>query len=183
MSTYYSLQFTHHLNKFRGNHTFESFCVEKDGLSAETISNRITKAIIDKLDSIIQMQVSLDVALSEIHALFCYATRDLYQLFPDFVVATSMGYHKFFFHFLMFGCLLGKLDRKHMALDRHKMNDNDYRSNDALRYCIDTFLANIGKSNMNYKYCDSRRINHECISHKSVSRESTKPFVNKKVQV
>eukprot|EP01083_Nonionella_stella_P133559 406044_1 len=122
---------------------------------------------------------SLDVALSEIHALFCYATRDLYQLFPDFVVATSMGYHKFFFHFLMFGCLLGKLDRKHMALDRHKMNDNDYRSNDVLRYCIDKFLANIGKSNMNYKYCDSRRINHECISHKSVSRESTKPFVNK----
>eukprot|EP01083_Nonionella_stella_P130952 397571_1 len=102
MSTLYSIQFTYHLNKFRENYPFESFCEKRDELSGEIISKRINKAIINKLDCIIQNQVALDVALSGIHALVSYATVDLHQLFPDreFVEKTSLpsiAYHKFFY--------------------------------------------------------------------------------------
>eukprot|EP01083_Nonionella_stella_P102963 293581_1 len=163
MPTFYCLQFTQHQNKFREKHPFESFCNEQNALSGEIVSKRINKAIIGKLHDIILNQVPLDVGLIEIHALFCYATRDLHQLFPDreFVEKTSLpsiAYHKFFYHFLIFGCFLGKQYVKYITLNRHKMEDNDYRSNEALRYCIDTFLPNISKSNMKYKYCDSRRM-------------------------
>eukprot|EP01083_Nonionella_stella_P097295 273468_1 len=156
MPTFYCLQFTQHQNKFREKHPFESFCNEQNALSGEIVSKRINKAIIGKLHDIILNQVPLDVGLIEIHALFCYATRDLHQLFPDFATQTSMGYHKLFFHFLIFGCFLGRQYAKYIALNQYKMDDNDYKTNEALRYCIDTFIPNLSKSNMRYKYTNSR---------------------------
>eukprot|EP01083_Nonionella_stella_P097296 273469_1 len=40
MTTLYCARFTHHLNKFRENHPFESFCEKKAELSGEIISTR-----------------------------------------------------------------------------------------------------------------------------------------------
>eukprot|EP01083_Nonionella_stella_P185007 673450_1 len=62
--------------------------------------------------------------------------------------------YKFFFYFLIFGCCLGNEYAKYIALTA---NDEDYQSNEALRYLIDTFIPNLNQSNMKYKYCNLQR--------------------------
>eukprot|EP01083_Nonionella_stella_P069365 184916_1 len=155
MSTFY-IHFIECQKKFREDHPFTSFYADKDQRSGEHISNSINQIIISKLRDIIQNQVALDVALIDIYALFCYATRDLHALFPDFVQRTFIGYYKFLFHFILFGCCLGPKYVKYIALCR--MKDYDYSNNEVLRYCIDAFVPNMTELNMKYKYCNSRRM-------------------------
>eukprot|EP01083_Nonionella_stella_P294940 1002407_1 len=147
--------FLNHQKEFRSNHSFESFCRHKDKSSVKSIVNRIDEAIINRLQDITQKQVELDVAFIEIYALFCYTTRNLHAIFPDFVNRTFIGYHKFFSYFIIFGCCLGNEYAKYIAL---RVNDEDYQSNKVLRYCIDTFIPNLTKSNMKYKYCNLQTI-------------------------
>eukprot|EP01083_Nonionella_stella_P014431 40544_1 len=147
--------FLAHQKEFRSNLPFESFCPDNGTLSAESIANRIDKAIINRLQDMTHNRVELDVAFSEIYALFCYTTRDLRVVSPDFVNTTFIGYHKFFLYFIIFGCCLGREYAKYIALN---VNDSDCQSNQVLRYCIDAFIPNIRKSNMKYKYCNLQRI-------------------------
>eukprot|EP01083_Nonionella_stella_P014429 40541_1 len=146
--------FLEHQKEFRSNRPFASFFPPKEHFSAQGIANRINKAIINTLQDITQKQVELDVAFSEIYELFCYVTRNLHSIFPEFVDKTFIGYHKFFFYFLIFGCCLGNEYAKYIALTA---NDEDYQSNEALRYLIDTFIPNLNQSNMKYKYCNLQR--------------------------
>eukprot|EP01083_Nonionella_stella_P086227 239414_1 len=135
-----------HMDVIEKKQSFESFCPAGANTCAKQIISNIDGAIIHILDDVIAGTLELDIAYIHLNVLVYYATQKIDELHPNYSDTTFIGYYKSLFHFLIYGCCLGSAYKDYVVLRPNG------QSNAALRYCIDTFIPQMNKSNMRYKY-------------------------------
>eukprot|EP01083_Nonionella_stella_P034850 95284_1 len=148
---------------FERSYPFESFALTSNGnpLSHDLITRNINSKIMQILNEIIDSNLALDVAFTQINVLIYYATCTINTVIPLASNDTFINYYHFLFYFMIFGCCLGTKYIPSMVVPSCR-----YTNNDLLRYFVDKYTNNWPKR-MKYACCAPKR---DSITNMMVSR-------------